>query len=169
MKTKETKNSQECGNTDITGRAILEAQPSSVKTCNSVNKESPNVANSTKNIAEQTDRHNCKNIKEDDKHRQHCHKNRQQRNKGIDNRLQTGKFINILQRAEEAESSQNDKIAGKRHRGNRHHNQIEHIPAGFEETFAVSIKLHQHFHNEDGHAQTVKNEQNIVKKDIGNV
>lgn len=35
--TKDTKNIQAFGKTDITGRAILEAHPSKVNTCNSVN------------------------------------------------------------------------------------------------------------------------------------
>ena len=41
-----TKNSHECGKTDITGRANSDAQPSRVKVCNKANNDAPKVENS---------------------------------------------------------------------------------------------------------------------------
>ena len=38
------KNSQACGKTSMTGRAMADAQPSSVKTCNNVNIDEPRLA-----------------------------------------------------------------------------------------------------------------------------
>ena len=48
IKTNDTKNNQECGKTAITGRAMFDAQPSSVITCNKANSEDPRSENSIK-------------------------------------------------------------------------------------------------------------------------